>query len=121
MAWTKEYHYFLIGDRGYISKELADLLRENRNISLIAIQRKNAKDKYPPMIGRIICKMRRRIETTFSQLSGQFNSQRLLAKIFYGLLTRPLNKFLAFNLMFFLNFALGDFSKPARLKSIVFN
>ena len=120
LAWSKEHHYFLIGDRGYVKKQLADFLHENRNISLISIQRKNAKDKYPPMIGRIICKMRRRIETTFSQLSEQFNAERVLAKIFQGLLTRLLTKFLAFNLMFFLNFALGNFLHPARVKSIVF-
>jgi len=120
LAWGKEYHYFLIGDRGYIKKHLADFLYEHRNISLIAIQRKNTKDKYPPMIGRIICRMRRRIETTFSQISQQFNVQRVLAKIFHGLLTRLITKFLAFNLMFFINFALGNFLHPARVKSIVF-
>jgi hypothetical protein len=95
-------------------------LYEHRNISLIAIQRKNAKDKYPPMIGRIIVKMRRRIETTFSQLAGQFNVQRVLAKTFHGLATRLLTKFFAFNLMFFINFTLGNFGDPARIKSILF-
>jgi IS5 family transposase len=120
LAWGKEHHYFLIGDKGYIKKELADFLYEHRNISLIAIQRKNAKDKYPPMVGRIIVKMRRRVETTFSQLSGQFNAERVLAKIFHGLLTRLITKFFAFNLMFFINFALGNFSHPARVKSIIF-
>jgi IS5 family transposase len=120
LAWGKGHHYFLIGDKGYIKKELADFLYEHRNISLIAIQRKNAKEKYPPMVGRVIVKMRRRIETTFSQLSGQFNAERVLAKTFHGLLTRLISKFFAFNLMFFINFALGNFLHPARVKSIIF-
>jgi IS5 family transposase len=120
LAWRKEYHYFLIGDRGYIKKYLADFLYEHRNITLIAIQRKNAKDKYPPMIGRIIVRMRRRIEITFSQLSGQFNAERVFAKSFHGLLTRLISKILAFNMMFFINFAFGNFLHPARVKSIIF-
>jgi len=120
LAWEKEHHYFLIGDRGYIKKHLADFLAEHRNISLITIQRKNMLDKYPPMVGRIIIRMRRRIETTFSQLSEQFNAERTFAKTFHGLITRFISKIFAFNLMFFINFALGNFLHPARVKSIVF-
>jgi hypothetical protein len=120
LAWEKEYHYFLIGDRGYLKKHLADFLAEHRNISLVAIQKKNTKDKYPPMVGRIIVRMRRRIETTFSQLSDQFNAERVLAKTFHGLLTRLVSKIFAFNLMFFINFALGDFLHPSSVKSIIF-
>ena len=120
LAWDKGHHYFLIGDRGYIKKLLADFLAEHRNISLITIQRKNALDKYPPMVGRIIVRMRRRIETTFSQLADQFNAERTFAKTFHGLLTRLVSKILAFNMMFFINFALGNFLHPARVKSIVF-
>ena len=53
--------------------------------------------------------------TNFSQLDGQFNSERTFAKTFHGLLTRLISKFFAFNLMFFINFALGNFSHPASL------
>jgi hypothetical protein len=120
LAQSKEHHYYMIGDKGYIDKLLADLLFEHRNISLVAMKRKNAKEKYPAMIARIIFKMRRRIETTFSQLTAQFNAERVFAKTFHGLLTRLISKFFAFNLMFFINFALGNFSDPARVKSIIF-
>lgn len=120
LAQSRGYHYHLIGDKGYIDGLLADFLLEHRNISLIAMKRKNSKDPYPAMIARIIFKMRRRIETTFSQLAGQFNAEHVLAKTFHGLLTRLISKFFAFNLMFFINFALGNFSNPARVKSIVF-
>lgn len=120
LAVAKGYHYNMIGDKGYIDKLLADFLFEYRNISLFAMKRSNAKEKYPAMIARTIFKMRRRIETTFSQLSGQFNSERVFAKSFHGLLTRLISKFFAFNLMFFINFALGNFSHPARVKSIIF-
>jgi IS5 family transposase len=120
LAQSRDEHYYLFGDKGYIDKLLAEFLYEHRNISLIAMKRKNSKDPYPAMIARIIFKMRRRIETTFSQLSGQFNAERVFAKTFHGLLTRLTSKFFAFNLMFFINFALGNFSHPARVKSIIF-
>jgi IS5 family transposase len=120
LAKSRDYHYYLFGDKGYIDRLLAEFLHEHRNISLVAMKRKNSKDPYPAMIARIIFKMRRRIETTFSQLAGQFNAERVLAKSFYGLLTRLTSKFFAFNLMFFINFALGNFLHPARVKSIIF-
>lgn len=120
LAQKKEEHYCIFGDKGYIDKDLADFLFEKRNISLFAIKRKNSKEQYPDMIGRAIFKLRRRIETTFSQLTGQFNAERVLAKIFHGLLTRLITKILAFNLMFFINLAFGNFSHPARIKSIAF-
>ena len=120
LAVVKNHHYYIFGDKGYIDKLLADFLLEHRNISLVAMKRRNAKEPYPAMIARTIFKIRRRIETTFSQLHGQFNSERTFAKTFHGLLTRLISKFFAFNLMFFINFALGNFSNPAHIKSIIF-
>jgi len=120
LAVTKDHHYYMFGDKGYVDKLLADFLLEHRNVSLVAMKRRNAKEPYPAMIARTIFKIRRRIETTFSQLDGQFNSERTFAKTFHGLLTRLISKFFAFNLMFFINFALGNFSYPARVKSIIF-
>ena len=120
LACRRGYHYNLFGDKGYIDDDLTDFLFEHRNISLFSIKRKNAKEPYPAMIGRTIFKMRRRIETTFSQLTCQFNAERVFAKIFHGLLTRLITKFFAFNLMFFVNFALSNFLHPARVKSIIF-
>ena len=120
LAQEKSHHYYMFGDKGYIDKELTDFLHEHRNISLFALKRKNSKEKYPEMIARTVFKIRRRIETTFSQLEGQFNAERVFAKTFHGLLTRLISKFFAFNLMFFINLVLGNFSNPARIKSIIF-
>lgn len=113
--------FYMIGDKGYLDQLLVDFSLEHRNISLIAMKRKNAKEPYPAMIAHIIFKMRCRIETTFSQLDGQFNSQHTFTKIFHGLLTRLITKFFAFNLMFFINFASANFLHPARVKAIFFN
>ena len=120
LAQSKAEHYNLMGDKGYIDEQLVDLLYKYRNISLFSLKRKNTKEPYPATIGRDIFKIRRRIETTFSQLTCQLNAERVFAKTFHGLLTRLISKFFAFNLMFFVNFALGNFSHPARIKSIVF-
>jgi hypothetical protein len=120
LARDKGHHYYIFGDKGYIDDQLAELLYENRNISLFPLKRRNAKEKYPAGITRVIFKMRRRIETTFSQLACQLNAERVFARTFHGLLTRLITKIFAFNLMFFVNFALGNFLHPARIKSIIF-
>jgi len=91
----------VIADKGYqshnLEKNLADI-----GISLFALRRNNSIQNYPANFRQMIFKMRRRIETDFSQLSTQFNIERVLAKKFQGLCVRILTKFLAFNLCLFI-------------------
>lgn len=108
----------IIGDKGYVSKELEKRLREQGQM-LLALKRKNAKDNYSKGLRRIIFKIRLRIETTFSQLTCQLNTERVLAKSFYGLITRLMCKILAYNICQYVN-KINDKTNISCIKNLIF-
>ena len=110
----------LVGDKGYIDCALADELRELHGITLIAMKRDNAKNQFPKWFRRLIFKVRRRIETSFSQLCVQFNIEKVYAKSLWGLQSRIVTKFLGFNLCCFVNHLLGSHLHLAHIKHLVF-
>ena len=116
---TEQYnrHLLLIGDKGYISPTLAFDLHRERDIDLIFMKKNNDKTQYSKTLRQIIFKIRRRIETSFSQLSEQLNIEVVKAKSFWGLAVRLQTKLLAFNICFFINQLLGvnDFAKIKNL------
>lgn len=102
----------IIADKGYQSHRIEKSLA-NIGISLLALRRNNSLQNYSANFRQMIFKMRRRIETDFSQLSAQFNIERVLAKKFQGLCVRILTKFLAFNLCIFI-------LQNLKIKSLIF-
>ncbi len=91
----------IIGDKGYIANtQQLDLFRQV-NIELEIPMRANQK-QYKPQ-PHIIRKMRKRIETFFSQLCGQFMIQRNFSKSFNDFKTRILNKTTTTTMIQFLN------------------
>ena len=92
----------LIGDRGYISKELQVDLFNFSKINLSVPMRKNQHDFVE--FSRTKSKMRKRIETNISQLCGQFNININFAKTFQGLATRIVSKITSFTMIQYLNF-----------------
>ena len=102
----------IIADKGYISEPLAEKLKAQGQ-TLLALKRKNARQPYTPTLRQEIFRQRRRIETTFSQLSEQLHSQRVLTKSFAGLSSRLITKFLAFNLCLLL-------AQSCHIKSLIF-
>ena len=92
----------LIGDRGYISADYQLDLFTHSNISLSVPMRKNQNNYVP--FSRAKGKIRKRIETNFSQLHGQFLWATNHAKSFLGLATRLLSKITAFTMIQYLNF-----------------
>ncbi len=92
----------LIGDRGYIGKEIQIDLFNYSNITLSVPMRKNQHD-FVKFSG-IRSKIRKRIETNISQLNGQFTININFAKTFQGLATRILSKITAFTMIQYLNF-----------------
>lgn len=92
----------LIGDRGYISKELQIDLFNYSNIRLSVPMRKNQHDFVA--FSKTKSKIRKRIETAISQLSGQFLIHINLAKTFQGLATRIASKITSFTMIQYLNF-----------------
>lgn len=79
----------------------------------MALKRSNAKEQYEPSLRKLIFKTRRRIETTFSQLTEQFNVERVLSKTLSGLCLRILTKILTFNFCLLL-------ARFGKIKSLLF-
>ena len=98
----------LIGDRGYISADYQADLFTHSKINLSVPMRKNQHDYVP--FSKAKGKIRKRIETNFSQLHGQFSWATNHAKTFLGLATRLLSKITAFTMIQYLNFFI--FQKP---------
>ena len=91
----------MIGDKGYISRQHQINLFETAGIELEVPLRNNQKEQRPVMW--ILKKVRKRIETVFSQLCDQFMMQRNYAKSFTGFKSRILAKVTGFTTLQFLN------------------
>ena len=92
----------LIGDRGYVSKEIQMDLFNYSRINLSVPMRKNQHDFVE--FSRIKSKIRKRIETNISQLCGQFTINTNFAKTFQGLATRIVSIITSFTMIQYLNF-----------------
>ncbi|MEJ7673862.1 MAG: IS982 family transposase [Chitinophagaceae bacterium] len=91
----------ITGDKGYIGRQHQINLFETAAIQLEVPLRNNQKEQKP--IVRILKKVRKRIETVFSQLCDQFMIQRNYAKSFTGFRCRILAKITGFTILQFLN------------------
>ena len=98
-----EYHNCSIyGDKGYIGKDVQLDLFETAHIRLECPYRINQKDWKPTFIP--FAKSRKRIETLFSQLTGQFMVIRNYAKITDGQFARIIGKISALTVLQYINF-----------------
>ena len=84
------------------------------------MKRDNSKNPYLKPFRQLIFKLRRRIETTFSQLTEQFNINKVLAKSLWGLITRLRTKILAHNRCYFINTLLGRNINIGTIKELIF-
>ena len=91
----------ITGDKGYIGRQHQINLFETAAIQLEVPLRSNQKEQKPVI--RVLKKVRKRIETVFSQLCDQFMIQRNYAKSFTGFKSRILAKVAAFTILQFLN------------------
>ncbi|MPQ44469.1 transposase, partial [Clostridium tarantellae] len=110
----------IIGDKEYVSTEIGKQLALEQNISLLALQRKNSKTQFPKHIRNILSKMRRGVETSFSQLTEQFNSNKVLAKTKLRLMTKLSIKILAYNISYLINFFSGNEANIGKIKHLIF-
>lgn len=92
---------FLLGDKAYLSEEIQTDLFSSSSIKLEVPSRIN--QYHVKKQSFQIRKVRKRIETLFSQLCDQFMIRRNYAKSFYGLKTRILCKITALTLLQFIN------------------
>ena len=91
----------LIGDKAYLSADIQQTLWQNSRIALHTPKRRNQKNYRP--FPKVLRRIRKRIETVFSQLDGQFNMKRNLAVTFSGLRARIVSKVTAFTLIQYFN------------------
>ncbi|MDE0483435.1 MAG: hypothetical protein OXI67_12715 [Candidatus Poribacteria bacterium] len=108
----------ILGEKGYISEALEVDLLETYNTYLLPTRRKNQIKQYPSDFCKLHRKIRRRVETTISQLTQQFQISRIRARSHWGMLTQCSNKFGGFTLGVFLNKCLGR--KLIALKDVVY-
>lgn len=92
----------LIGDRGYISRQLAIDLFQTANIRLEVPYRCNQKDYRPT--NAAFASARKRIETVYSQLDDQFMLVRNYAKQMMSIFARITAKISALTILQYLNF-----------------
>ena len=98
-----EYHDCSIyGDKGYIGADVQLDLFETAHIRLECPYRLNQKDWKPTFTP--FAKARKRIETIFSQLSGQFLLIRNYVKITNGLFARIIGKISALTVSQYVNY-----------------
>lgn len=91
----------ITGDRGYINQAFNDILLKENKIVMEVPGRSNQKEKKKVLW--VLRKIRKRIETVFSQLCDQFMIQRNYAKSFYGFKTRILSKISGMTILQYLN------------------
>ena len=115
----EQYTLSVIGDKGYVGEQLREDMQD-RNICLLALKRNNSKINCSKPFRQMIFKLRRRVETVFSQLSQQLNVERVLAKTFRGLCTRLINKVLAYDLALLINKLFYSQQPLACIKHLVF-
>lgn len=109
----------ILGDKGYIGAKLAEELNGEKSICFLPLRRDNDEQQYEKRQRQIIFRQRRRIETTASQLAGQLNIERVLAKSLWGFITRVITKLLAHSIGYFINAAMGKTNR-ALIKGLIF-
>lgn len=109
----------VLGDKGYVGDTLVEEMA-GQGICLMVLKRSNSKRDWPRSVRQLIFKLRRRVETVFSQLSGQLNAERVLAKSIQGLCTRLANKILTYNLCITLNRIFHETCELSQIKRLVF-
>ena len=116
---TEKPQLKIIVNKGYIDDYLKCQLKNEKNILLISLKRKNSKDHLENRLRNVLSKTRRRIENSFSQLADQFNINKVIAKSKWGLMLRITLKILAHNISFIINHILVN-KETTQIKQLVF-
>jgi len=102
IKYSKLNNCTLLGDKGYLSKTHQLDLFSSCNIKLETPKRSNQIDKHK--FEPVFRKLRKRIETLFSQLCDQFFLKRNYAKTVTGISTRLISKISAVTALQYINF-----------------
>lgn len=109
----------VIGDKGYISAELAIQLADHNGVRLLTIPRRNQKQHLPPEVAALLNGHRHIIETVHGQLTEQLGIATNHAHSFWGLCARLYTKLTAHTVSLYLNRLVGN--EPAlQIKQLAF-
>lgn len=109
----------VLGDKGYVSADVAAKLLRRNGIRLLALRRKNQKKQLPKFLVRTINKVRQIIETVNNQLSEQFGIERNRAHSTWGLCARLHTKLAAHTICIYIKRLLG-IPEPLQIKALAF-
>lgn len=109
----------VLGDKGYVGEHLTQEMKE-QGLCLMSLKRSNSKMDWPKPMRQLIFRLRRRVETVFSQLSEQLNAEKVMAKSFQGLCTRLVNKILAYNMCLVMNYLFYGNDTLGKIKQLIF-
>lgn len=93
----------VLGDKGYVSKPVAQKLFTTRNIDLWTLKRNNQKERESSTKRKSQSKMRQIIEVVNGILKKQFHFEHMLSKTLLGLIHRIVRKLTAFTFGILLN------------------
>lgn len=108
-----------LGDKGYVGEQLAQEMQEY-GLCLMSLKRSNCKTDWPKPVRQLIFRLRRRVETVFSQLSEQLKAEKVMAKSFQGLCTRLVNKILAYNMCMVMKHLFDGNEALGKIKQLIF-
>jgi hypothetical protein len=90
----------IFGDNAYHDPIIQEELRHDQNITLLAAQRRDAKEPWPKEVRALFNRCRRLIETVLSVLCTVFHLEQVGARSESGRVARLATRFLAYNLSF---------------------
>ena len=105
-----------VGDRNYWSPEAKEELVCGMGVELLAPYRSKKRDPAPQR-SAFLSRLRYRIDTVFSQLTGRYSIKRVWAKDLWHLVGRLLRKVLSHTVAFLLNHRQGN--RPLQLSRLL--
>lgn len=109
----------VIGDKGFVSEALAAALRDQQNVRLLTLTRRNQHRQVTPVVRRLINRVRQIVETVNGQLTEQLQIETNHAHSFWGLCARLYTKLTAHTLCIYLNRLRGN-PDWLRIKQLAF-
>ena len=94
-AWDLLYEYrdlLSLGDKGFLDQLRQELLEAERDVILLTPKRKNQMQQNPAGWDAALNRVRRLIETTFSQSKDGFGVEKPFARTLWGLISRLIAK-----------------------------
>ncbi len=107
---------FAVGDRNYWSPERREELQRSMGVELLAPYRTKKRDPAPQR-SALLSRLRYRIDTVFSQLTGRYSLKRVWAKDLWHMAGRLLRKVLSHTVAFLLNHRAGN--RPLQLSQLL--